>query len=163
MWTKIAHFIIKYRIALIIILAAITGFMGYTGRTIEPTFKFASLVAKTDPDQIKFTNFKKTFGEDANSFAIGFDGKGIYELNNFSIYNELVHKISGIEGLDTVIGLPNIPRLVVNKRKKKFTLEPIFSPFPSTQIELNKKIDYVRKLKIYENQLFEEKTGAKFY
>lgn len=160
MWTKIAHFIIKFRIALIITLGVITGFMGYVGRTIEPTFKFSSLVAKTDPDQIRFTNFKNTFGEDANSFAIGFEGRGIYKLDNFNIYSELVHKISNIEGLDTILGIPNIPTLVPDKKKKKFTLEPIFTAPPSTQAELDEKLKYVRSLKIYQNQLFDEESGA---
>lgn len=160
MWSKIAHFIIKYRIALIVFLAVITGFMAYFGRNVKPTFKFVSLVSKQDTAQLDFDRFKETFGDDASSFVIGFEGKEIYQLENFKKYYKLVQDISKTQGLDTVVGLPNLPRLVANKKAKKFSLEPIFLSEPTTQEGLDKKLDYIRSLKVYENQIIEQKTGA---
>ena len=159
MWTRIAHFIIKYRLALIIVLGVITAFMGYVGRKIEPTFKFSELVPKSDQDFKDFQTFKRTFGEDANAFAIGFSGENFYKLENFKRYNQLIEEISAIEGLDTVVGLSNLPQLKVNKRKKKFELEPVFSEFPKTQEELDERITHIKKLKVYENQIYDTKSG----
>ena len=159
MWSKIAHFIIKYRLILIVVLGVITAFMGFVGRKVETTFKFAELVPKSHQDFKDFKNFKSTFGEDANAFAIGFAGKEFYELENFKIYHKLLHDISAIEGIDTVVGLSNVPQLSVLKKKKRYELKPIFKDFPETQEQLDFYISEVKKLKVYENQLYDVKTG----
>lgn len=159
MWTKIARFIIRFRLLLIIVIGVITAFMGYVGRTVEPTFKFAELVPKTDQDFKDFQTFKTTFGEDANAFAIGFEGDDIYKLDNFKIYHSLFVDISKIEGVDTVVGLMNIPELTVDKKRKRFNLEPIFNGTPETQEELDTRIKKIRQLKVYENQIYDVKTG----
>lgn len=78
MWTKIARIILKYRLWLLSGVIILTAILGYIGRTVESTFKFAELVPKSDPKQQEFLAFKKTFGEDANSFAIGFEGIDIF-------------------------------------------------------------------------------------
>lgn len=160
MWTKIASFIIRYRVALIIILGGITGVMGYIGRTVEPTFKFAELVPKNDPDQKAFEAFKNTFGEDANAFAVGFEGDGLYKLDNFIIYSDLIKEVSKIEGLDTVLGMPNLPKLVVDKSSKRYRSEAVFSSMPTSQRDLDSILDYIRTLKLYENQIFDPRSGS---
>lgn len=160
MWTKIAHFILKNRIALISVLFVITCVLGYVGRDVEPTFKFAELVPKSDPDAVDFKAFKQTFGEDANGFAIGFSSHAITDLKNFKRYEQLIQDISKIEGLDTLVGIPNLPILTADKRKKRFGLEPLFKESPKTQEELNQKIDLLRSLKVYENQIYDKESGA---
>lgn len=160
MWSILARFIIRYRIPLLSVLIVITGFMAYIGKDVVPTFKFAELVPKEDPDQKAFDAFKLTFGQDANAFAIGFEGESIKKLEDFKIYAQLIEDISKVEGLDTVIGLSNLPRLVVNKEQKRYSTEPIFKRIPETQAELDSIINYIKTLKIYENQIFDKRTNA---
>jgi len=159
MWRKLAHFIIKNRLTLIIALTVVTLSLGFYGRNVEPTFKFAELVPKYDKDYKSFKAFKETFGEDANAFAISFEGNDLFKLDNFKVYHKLVEEVSQIEGLDTVIGVSNIPHLVKKKRKKRFVLEPVFDQFPETQEELDQKLALIKSLKVYEGQLFDPETG----
>ena len=71
MWTKLADFIIKNRLLLILMIVAVTAFMGYNARKAELNYDFAKIVPKSDPDMIDFMNFKELFGEDGSILAIG--------------------------------------------------------------------------------------------
>src|SRR5689334_1565302 len=64
MWNRIALGIIKYRLALILIIAALTGVMGYYASRVQMSYDFARTVPLDDPDMIALTDFKKQFGED---------------------------------------------------------------------------------------------------
>ena len=61
MWTKIAHFIIKNRLFLMIFLGIITIFMGYQARKSEMSFQFAELIPQTHQEMKYFKQFKNTF------------------------------------------------------------------------------------------------------
>jgi len=88
MWSKIAQFIIKYRIALIAVIGVITAFMGYHATKVEMSYEFTRTVPPNDPDMIYFNEFKKQFGEDGNMMALGFKDSALYKLENFQKLKE---------------------------------------------------------------------------
>lgn len=58
MWNKIASFIIKFKLALTLLIAAITVVMGYYASKVEMSYDFARTVPLNDPDMVFFQNFK---------------------------------------------------------------------------------------------------------
>ena len=83
MWTRLAHIVLKNRLALIIILGIITVFMAYNAKNVEFTYSFFTPVPSDDPDMMYFTKFKENFGEDANIVAIGVKDSSLYLVENF--------------------------------------------------------------------------------
>ncbi len=90
MWTKLAHIVLKNRLALIIILGIITAFMAYKAKDVQFTYSFFTPVPAEDPDMMYFTKFKENFGEDANIVAIGIKDSALYEVQNFRRFKYLL-------------------------------------------------------------------------
>jgi len=59
MWAKLAHWILRNRVVLIIILALITAFMGYQASKIQLSYELVRPLPKSDQALIDYENFKK--------------------------------------------------------------------------------------------------------
>lgn len=160
MWTKIAHFIIKNRLFLMILLGLITVFMGIKARESKMSFRFAELIPQTHQEMKYFRQFKETFGADANIMAVGFKDSSIYQLDKFKKYQKLVQDIEKIDGLNNVLALPTIQQLVKNKRKRLFEFIPLFDNSLNNQADLDAKLATFEKIKFYDQQLINSENGA---
>lgn len=160
MWTRLAHIIIKYRLALIIVVLAITAFMANQARNIELTYDFAQIVPDDDPDMVYLREFKETFGEDGTVMAIGLNNSSIYELDNFVKFQYLNKALGEIYGVDRVLSLSNVLVVVSNTVEKKFEYEPLFKSTPQSQEELDSLLGIARNLKFYHGQVINPESGA---
>ncbi len=160
MWTQIAHIIIKYRLYLLILLALVTAFMAHKSREIEWSFDFAKTVPEHDPDMVYFEQFKETFGEDGNIFAIGILDSAIYQLQNFQRYKYLSDELATLPGVNDVLSLPGIQYLVRNKAEKKFDMQLFFNPFPEDQSTLDSLLNKANDLRYYSGQIINQNNGA---
>ena len=160
MWTQIAHIIIKYRLYLLILLALVTAFMAFKSREIEWSFDFAKTVPEHDPDMVYFEQFKQTFGEDGNIFAIGVLDSAIYQLPNFQRFKYLNDELAALPGVNNVLSLPRIQYLNRNKAEKKFDIKPFFNPFPEDQASLDSLLNKANDLKYYSGQITNQDNGA---
>ena len=98
----------------------ITGFMAYMSQFVQLNYDFSQTVPDSDPDMIYYNEFKDTFGEDGNVFAIGLKDSSIFELNNFIQYQNLIDNVKGIEGVKGVLGLSTLQILKKNTKNKNF-------------------------------------------
>ena len=90
MWTALSHIIIKYRLALVVVLAGITAFMGYKAQDVEMSYDFAQTVPLDDPDMMVFQQFKQQFGEDGNLVALGLKDSSVFEYNIKFFSSEII-------------------------------------------------------------------------
>ena len=160
MWSKLAHTILRFRITLMVVLAAITVFMGYQSQNIKWSYDLANIVPEKDPDMVYFRQFRETFGEDGNIMAMGLQDSSVYELGNFSKFSELVSNLEGKEGIRNVLGIPNLQKLEKNNQKKAFELKPVFEEIPSDQETLDSLLVGAASLKFYSGQLINSENGA---
>ena len=160
MWTRLAHIILKNRYLLIALLTVFTVFMGYQATKIKMSYKLAELVPQSKHESQYFHKFKETFGQDANIMAIGFEDSSIYELKNFQAYFYLCAQIDSLEGLNDVVAIPTVLRLVRNDRKRRFDFEPLFNDAPQTEEELKEKLDEFKSIEIYKNQIYNPENGV---
>lgn len=160
MWFKLSHNILRYRVTLMVILAAITVFMGYQSMNIKWSYDLANIVPDSDPDMVYFRQFRETFGEDGNIMALGFQDSSVYELENFRKFSELVKGLEGKEGIRNVLGLPNLQKLYKDNAKRAFVLKPVFEEIPDDQATLDSLLAGAASLKFYSGQLINEQNGA---
>ena len=160
MWTRLSKFIIKNRLPLILLIAAVTVFMGYKAKDAELNYNLAKVVPEDDPDMVAFQEFKSLFGEDGNILAIGIKDSSIFEVENFRRLKYLNDEIARLKGVATVLSLPGLPLLVRDTVNKKFSVEQIFKTIPETKTELDSLLAVAMNQRFYSGQLINEENGT---
>ena len=160
MWIKIAHFILKHRLALIILIGLITVFMGYKARNIEMTYDFAKVVPATDPEMIYFQEFKNMFGEDGNILVVGLQDSAIYTPENFLRFKFLQDELASLNGVANVLSLPGMLRLEKDVANRQFKMVPVFDSIPEDQETLDSMLSLARDQLFYEGQIINPDNGA---
>ncbi|MEM6736582.1 MAG: MMPL family transporter [Bacteroidota bacterium] len=121
----------------------------------------ANIVPDDDPEMIYFKQFRKTFGEDGNIMAIGVKDSAIYDLENFRKYRNLVESLEQLEGINSVLGLPNLQKLEKDDASKSFKLISVFKNIDELdQGILDSLLIGSASLKFYSGQLINETNGA---
>jgi len=160
MWTQLSHFIIKYRLVLVIILGVITAFMAYKAKDIEWSYDFAKVVPADDPEMIYFEKFRKMFGEDGNLVAIGVKDSSVYRTTNFNRFRMLSEEIAKLNGVNQVLSLPLMMRLEKDVQNKVFKLRSIFPGYIDDQSKLDSMLNVANQQLFYTGQLINETNGA---
>ena len=160
MWSKLPHIVLKYRLALMILLLLFTVFMGYMARDVKMAFNFNTAVPETDENYKYFQDFKKNFGEDGNILVLGVKDSSLYELDNFLKYEALNEKLRKVEGITNVISLATLQNITKNQDNRSFELTPLIKQSPTSQAELDSIMAAALNLKFYSGQLMNVKNGA---
>lgn len=160
MWTQLAHFIIKYRLPLFIIIGLVTAFMGYHATKVEMSYDFRSTVPVTDPESIYFQEFREQFGEDGNIVAVGMRDSAIYQYENFEKLRQLCNDIKKLNGVNDVIALPLIKMIEKDTAKTQFILTDVFPGSISDQRQLDSLLVVAKNQRFYIGQIVNIENGS---
>lgn len=161
MLTKLAHYIIKLKLPLMITIAALTVFMGYIGKDIEMSYNFAKVVPPDDEDMVYYQKFRSTFGEDGSVVVVGMDDSSVYtNPETFKALIELTTRLEGIEGVDGLIGITSLYEIVRDDSTRKFKALKIEVDQIDSKEALQKHVEKVKSQLFYEDQLVNFETGA---
>jgi len=160
MWDKIASFIIRFRLLLIVLIVLITIVMGYFAAQVEMSYDLARTVPPDDPEMVFLQEFKKQFGEDANVIGIGLQDSSIYSLQNFNRFRELNKTIKAIPGVNNLLSLTELKIIRKDTAHKRFRIDAIFPKQIESQLQLDSLLTVLRTQKAYMGQLVNEKNGA---
>ncbi|MGZ3901912.1 MAG: efflux RND transporter permease subunit, partial [Bacteroidia bacterium] len=122
---KLAYFILRYRLLLIITIGLLTVFMGYFASKIEITYNFARLLPDTDSTSIDYDFFKKKFGQDGTVLVIGIQKDKLNSLDNFKAWEKLGDDIKGLVGIKSVVSIARLNELVLDDTLGKFEFVPL--------------------------------------
>ncbi len=160
MWDKVAQFIIRFRLVLILFIVAVTGVMGYYATRVEMSYDLARTVPSDDPEMVFLQTFKKQFGEDANIIAVGCRDSSIYSLGKFNRFRQLNKEVKAITGVNNVLSLPEVKIVKKDTAKTKFFLDALFPKEINSQRQLDSLMHSLRNQKFYMGQLVNETNGA---
>jgi predicted RND superfamily exporter protein len=135
MWHSIAAFIIKYRIALLIILLADTSFMGYHAMKVKLSYDFTSAVPTDNQKYVEYQKFRKQFGEDGNLMVIGVKTKDFFTPVFFNDYGLLVKDIAKVKGVENILCIPGAASLVKDTVSQKLKVVPIAGDPPYSNVD----------------------------
>ena len=150
---RLSNFIINNRNIFLILILSYTLFMGYMSQFVKFNYDFSQTVPDTDEDMMYYNDFKKTFGEDGNVFAVGLKDSSIFNIERFTLYKNYIKSLESIEGVNGVLGLPTLQILEKNKKNKNFTFKELFSPFPTSQKHLDSILSIAKNQKFYDNKI----------
>jgi len=160
MWNRLAVWIIKFRVVLILAIALITMIMGYFASKVQMSYDFARTVPLNDPDMVMLQQFRQQFGEDGNIIAVGIKDSSIYELGNFDAFREFGRAAKQISGVNDVISLPLLKMILKDTANARFYLANIFPEKLDDQKTFDSLLAMARDQRIYMGQLVNEENGA---
>ncbi len=160
MWQSLGRFILKYRLPLLLLLAALTGFMAYHASKVELSYDFSRAIPVNNPKYKTYQEFRKKFGEDGNLLVIGIQTDKLFQEKVFNSYAELQRKLKKVYGVDDVIGVPSAVNLVKVPDTEKLKADTIFAERPLTQPEIDSVSAIFLNLPFYRNLLYNPSTNA---
>ncbi len=159
MWHNIAAFIIKFRVALLVLLLAVTGFFGYYASKVQLSYEFTSAVPTDNPKYIEYQQFRKQFGEDGNLMVIGVKTKNFFDPNFFNDYATLVKKIQKVEAVENILSIPGAIELVKDTVSQKLKVALIAQGEPP-YADVNSIRDKFLNMPFYKGLMYNPDSNA---
>lgn len=160
MWGKAARFILRYKIQLMILLAAITVFMGYHASKVELSYEFAKAIPTDNKKYIDYQEFRKNFGEDGNLLVLGVKTDQFFQVDFFNRYNELVNSIKKVKSVEDVLNIPQAINLVKDTTNEKLTTQLVFPQSTIDQNTLDSSAAIFKSLPFYQGLLYNPENNS---
>jgi predicted RND superfamily exporter protein len=156
MWAAIARFILRNRIPIIFVLAAITGVSSYYASKAQISYEAPRLLPNHDPIAIKYRAFKDRFGQDGSVMVIGISDSNLYVLKNFNSWFDLGNALKEVKGVKAVVSIPRLQTIIKNDSLEKFVNVPIFPRKPATQSALDSTRKLINNLSFYKGIIYND-------
>jgi predicted RND superfamily exporter protein len=83
MWQRLAKFVLKNRILLLLLLFAATAIMAFFASKVNLSYEFSKAIPVDNPKYQDYLSFKSQFGDDGNVLVIGVQTKDFFKPDNF--------------------------------------------------------------------------------
>lgn len=155
MWHQIAKFIIRFRIPLIILIAAITAVMGYFATKVQMSYDSTGAIPTDNPKFKEFKEFQKKFGNNGNAIVLGIQSKDLFKPEIFADYLALANNVRNVQSVESVLSVADAVSLLKDSTGKLVS-KPIFS----NKSSLDSSAAVFLNQPIYEGLLHNPQTGA---
>ncbi|HYC27931.1 MAG TPA: MMPL family transporter, partial [Chitinophagaceae bacterium] len=160
MWQSLAHWVLRWKYLLLVILLLLTAFFGYHASQVKLSYEFSKAIPLDNPKYIEYQSFKKTFGEDGNMMVIGIQTDKLYQQDFFNDYATLTRDLKQIKGVEDVLGVPVATNLIKDTLTEKLVPKQIFEPRTLSQAELDSSKTIFFNLPFYRYILYNPETNA---
>ena len=154
MWLKVSGIILRNKIILLCVLAAITLFWGYHARNVEMSYEHSSLIPKKDPAFKDYQQFVEVFGEEGNLIIIGIQDSAFFQIDRFRNWEKLSQQLSEVEGVENLLSVTNAYNLVKNTEERGFDIVEIFPDTIISQEKLDERVEEFKNLPFYRDLLY---------
>lgn len=159
MWYKTGEFIVRYRLVLLILLAMATALMAFFASKVQLSYEFSRAIPTDNPKYQDFEAFKKRFGDDGGTLAIGIQSNKFYTSQVFNATSQLHRDIKSIAGVEDVLSIPDAVVLLKDSTEKLVPAK-IFSPAYWSQPSLDSARRVFEDLPFYRGLLYNSATNA---
>ena len=160
MWQKVASFILRYRIPLLVFILIITAFMGYEAQFVTMSYKFGGILPEDDSTQVEYERFTKRFAEDGNILVLGIKGDAVHSYPVFADWYTLGNDLRAVDGIDSVFSEAHLYSIKKDTAEKKFDLVQVVSRRPQSQAEVDSLEKQIKSLPFYRGLLYNDSTNA---
>lgn len=154
MWGRLALFILRFRWPLLLIVLAVTAFMGWHASQVQLSYEFTRAIPTDNPKYRAYQDFRKEFGEDGNMLVIGFQSDNLFEENLFNDYSALSQTLQKTGSVIGLLSIPSATNLVKDTVSEKLMAVPIFPPGKLSKQTLDSARDIFLNLKFYSGLLY---------
>lgn len=158
MWQRIAHIILKNRIAILVVIGIISVGMGFMATQVKIRYDFAALLPATDSTLINYKAFKQQFGEDGDVLIIGIEQEKLFTPNVYNAWYQMGEDIRNLDGIEQVISSARCYHLVRNDSLKRFDFKLLKDGKATSQAELDSIKQQIIDLKFYDKMLWDNES-----
>lgn len=161
-WELIARIVLRNRILMLSIIAAITVFLALQWKNIHFTFTEANMLPDDNIANVEYNAFLDKFGEEGNLIIIGVKDSTFFTPKAYAAWSKLMNTIKKNQEVDLVVSLNDLKKLQKNETLETFELVP----FVDESKTLNPKyLQTIKKelfndLPFYEGLLFNKRSGS---
>jgi len=160
MWKRLAKFVLKNRLVLLILLFACTGLMAYYASKIKLSYEFSKAIPTNNSKYQDYLSFKEKFGDDGNLLVIGIQTDSFFNLNKFQSYRQLNDDLKKVPFVENVLSVSNAANLLKDTASQKLIAVPVFSLQLNSQQQLDSSRNLFYKLPFYISLLYNPETHA---
>lgn len=158
MWLKIADFVLKYRLLLIVIVLAITAFMGMQATKLTMSYDSTGAIPRNSAKYKALKDFQNKFGGGGgNALVLGVQTDQLFTEKNFKAYGDLIQKLKQIKDVENVLSISDAVSLSQDSAKKLTTHKVFDFSNPISGLEGKAKLD---QLPIFNGLLYNKATDA---
>ena len=160
MWQRLAKFVLKKRLLLLIVLFAITVVMGFFASKIQLSYEFSKAIPTDNPKYQDYLSFKKKFGDDGNVLVIGVQSDRFFQIKNFQAFSNLNKALKQIPYVEDVLSVANAVDLLKDTASQKLDAIPVFPKEVQTQRQIDSSLKVFYSLPFYRSLLYNKRTDA---
>ena len=158
-WAKTARIILRNRILILFIIAAITVILGLQWENMRFSNSEANLLPDDHPVNIEYQEFLNKFGEEGNAIVLAVSDNSLYQPEKFRRWNTLSKQLDAFPEVDFVISTENLQELVRDNEKQEFVLRPFMLSPPESRKEVDSLIRHLfNELPFYDKLLYNKKS-----
>ena len=160
-WQVVSRFILKQRIFILLVLAAVTLFLGSKIQNIQFSHSEANLLPRDHEENIKYDHFLKIFGEEGNMIILAVQDSSIFHVDNFNKWNEFSHGLDSFPEIDFSMSIGDIKTLKKDKKNERFYVEPLYDQDPESDQQVKDiRTELFENLPFFDNFLFNKNSGT---
>lgn len=160
MWYKLGQFILKYRVALLVFLFALTGVMGYYASQVKLSYEFTRAIPTDNPKYKDYQNFRQKFGDDGSTLVFGIESKDFFTPKIFNATEALHKNLKNVNGVLNVLSIPEVVTLQKDSAGEKLQPQKIFSNSYNNQAQLDSAKQLFETLPFYKSLLYNPQANA---
>src|SRR5450755_378026 len=107
MWGRVAAFVLKYRLTLLLLMAAVFIFAAYEASKVELSYEYTRAIPTDNAKYQAYQRFLKKFGDDGNLLVIGVETEQLFSKNTFNAYLQLSRNLKTVKGVELVLSIPD--------------------------------------------------------
>lgn len=160
MWKKLGFLVLKFRVVLLLLLAATTILMGYYASKVKLSYEFSKAIPTNNPKYQDYLQFRKTFGDDGNILVLGVQTNTLFETKTFNLYRKLQDNIRKQKYVEDVLGIPGAVVLMKDSLEEKLVAKKIFDSTRTGQQSLDSSRSVFENLPFYKSLLYNPQSHA---
>ncbi|MBM71861.1 MAG: transporter [Crocinitomicaceae bacterium] len=174
MWSRVVSILLRYRIAVLLVLGAVTFFMGLQIPNLRLVYEFGGLLPKDHPTRLEFEDFVEHFGAEGNIMVLGVNDSKLYTPEGMQSWHEFANDIkqtkvvvNGAETdiIDSVFCITHAFTVEKDSSDRSFIVEPIARDItvggPNlTQERVDEIVSKVRSLDFFDGVLHNDGSDA---
>ncbi|PWI28954.1 transporter [Flavobacteriaceae bacterium LYZ1037] len=158
-WDVIARIILRNKIAILIAIALVTILFSTQWKNMRFTYTEANLLPDDHEVNVVYNDFLKIFGEEGNLVVLGIKDSTLFTVEKLNAWNQLSEAFKTSKGVEAVVSIKDLKKLVKNTEKERFELEPFIKDSIHSINQLDSlQQDLFEKYPFYDNFLFNKET-----
>ncbi len=162
MWVVISRIILRFRLAILLSVILLTTLMLYQANSIKLSYQMAKILPKTSTVFHDYKNFRNNFGDNKNAMVIGVINPDLFNIEQYSAWQNLSNEISEISGVEKTNSIENLSLLVKDTISKSFKTINWHNSNLTFQEEFDKSVTNLLNQPFYKDLFYNEKSKATF-